>query len=90
MTYLQSTTTGPLDGAEYELRLLGVLGDEWGEQFAGFEVETQENTTRIVGRVPDQAALHGLLRTVRDRGLTLLCVRRLDSGAEKEEKTHAN
>jgi hypothetical protein len=63
----------------YELRVNGVLDSGWSAWFNGLQV-TSDNRgqTTIAGPVADQAALHGLLAKVRDLGLPLLSVRRLD------------
>jgi hypothetical protein len=56
-------------------RLKGHLGAQWGTWFGGMTVtQTTNGATLITGLVADQAALHGLLRTVRDRDLPLLAV----------------
>jgi hypothetical protein len=68
--------------ARYEIRVDGILDDRWADWFGGFQVRTNGTQTVIAGSVPDQPALHGLLAKVRDLGLTLIAVRRLDaSGA---------
>jgi hypothetical protein len=70
---------GPTEPARYELRVQGVLEPRWSAWFEGLQVSSDERgQTTIAGRVADQAALHGLLAKVRDRGLPLLAVRRLD------------
>jgi hypothetical protein len=52
------------------------------------ETETEEAaTTLIVGRVPDQAALHGILAQIRDLGLVLVSVQRLPEGEEDQSAT---
>lgn len=62
----------------YQIRVQGQLGDEWAERFDGMTIAPQENgDTLLTGPVTDQAALYGLLRTVRDLGLPLILVRRL-------------
>ena len=59
----------------YELRLKGHLDARWAERFDGLSFSHERNGTTILsGPVVDQAALHGLLRTVRDLGLPLLSV----------------
>jgi hypothetical protein len=62
-------------GANYEIRIAGHLGAEWADWFDGLTI-TQEpdGDTRLTGGVADQSALYGLLRKVRDLGLTLLAV----------------
>ena len=65
----------------YQLRVKGHLGAQWGAWFGGMTV-TQDDTgaTLITGPVADQAALHGLLRKVRDLGLTLLALSSSERG----------
>jgi hypothetical protein len=63
----------------YELRVQGVLDSGWSAWFEGLRVTSdQAGQTTIAGPVTDQAALHGLLAKIRDLGLPLLEVRRLD------------
>jgi hypothetical protein len=65
----------PAEPAIYQLRLQGRLGVEWGDWFEGMTVSLAENgDTLVTGPVVDQAALHGLLRRVRDIGIPLLAV----------------
>jgi hypothetical protein len=57
----------------------GVLDDRWSAWFEGLRIASdQAGQTTITGPVADQAALHGLLAKIRDLGLPLLAVRRLD------------
>ncbi len=61
--------------ARYEIRLKGHLDARWAERFADLSFShDSDGTTILAGLVVDQAALHGLLRTVRDLGLPLLSV----------------
>jgi hypothetical protein len=69
---------GPAEPARYELRVHGVLDPRWSAWFEGLQVSSDGRETIIAGPVTDQAALHGLLTKVRDLGLELLSVRRLD------------
>ncbi len=60
---------------QYEIRLKGHLDARWAERFDGMRLShASDGTTILVGTVVDQAALYGLLRTVRDLGLPLLSV----------------
>ena len=70
--------TAPADPDEpdlYEIRLKGHLEDRWAARFAGLTLTREDNgDTLLTGPVVDQAALHGLLRQVRDLGLPLISV----------------
>jgi hypothetical protein len=69
----------PAEPARYELRVQGVLDAGWSAWLEGLRVSSdQAGQTTITGQVADQAALHGLLAKIRDLGLPLLSVRRLD------------
>ena len=65
----------------YQIRLEGHLGREWADWFGGLSITLEENgDTLLTGPVVDQAALHGLLRKVRDLGMTLVSVIRVKPG----------
>jgi hypothetical protein len=67
------------DAGTYEVRLTGHLEARWAAWFDGFTVRREgDGTTLISGPVGDQAALHGLLQRVRDLGLPLVSVTRLE------------
>ena len=71
--------------ARYRLRVQGHLGAQWADWFGGFTLSWQApGETVLVGQVIDQADLHGLLNAIRDLGLPLLEVRRLEPGAASE------
>ena len=65
----------------YQIRLKGELGAEWADWFDGLTItlEAQGNTL-ITGQALDQAALHGLLKKVRDLGMPLISVSPLEHG----------
>lgn len=59
----------------YEVRVSGRLGSGWSAWFQDLGIAVAvDGGTLLVGPVVDQAALHGVLRKVRDLGLTLLSV----------------
>ena len=59
----------------YKFRIKGHLGRQWTDWFEGMTISQEEpDTTVLVGAVIDQSALHGLLKKVRDLGVTLLSV----------------
>ena len=65
----------------YEIRLKGHLDDRWADWFEGLTFTLKDNgDTLLTGPVVDQAALHGLLRNVRDLGVPLLSVKRVEPG----------
>ena len=70
------------DGSrQYEIRLKGHLDDRWAHLFEGLTLSLEANgDTLLSGRVVDQAALHGLLKTVRDLGMPLVSVGSARSG----------
>ena len=71
---------GRHEDGRYEIRLKGHLGDRWAAWFDDLSLSHEsEGVTVIRGRVPDQAALHGLLQKVRDTGLLLVSVTRIDA-----------
>lgn len=64
----------------YQIRLKGHLDAQWADWFAGLTLSLQENgDTLLTGPVVDQAALHGLLKKIRDLGLPLISVICLDT-----------
>ena len=59
----------------YEIRITGHLDARWAGRFEGLTIALEEDgNTLLSGPVSDQAALHGLLKKVRDLGLPLLSV----------------
>ena len=62
----------------YQIRIGGQLGAQWAEWFDQLTLTQADNgDTLLTGLVVDQAALHGLLRKVRDLGLPLISVTQL-------------
>lgn len=65
----------------YQIRIKGHLGSGWTDWFGGLSITLQDNgDTLLSGSVVDQAALHGLLRKVRDLGVPLISVIRVEDG----------
>jgi hypothetical protein len=58
----------------YEIRVAGRLSPQWADWFEGMAITPEEEETRLTGPLADQAALFGLLKKVRDLGLSLLSV----------------
>jgi hypothetical protein len=71
--------------AIYQIRVKGILDEQWSEWFDGLTIAPQAcGETLLTGPVRDQAALHGLLARVRDIGLPLLSVKRVDAASLAE------
>ncbi len=59
----------------YHIRIKGHLGPRWTAWFEGMDITLEDNgATLLTGPVVDQAALHGVLKKVRDLGLPLLSI----------------
>ena len=61
----------------YQFHLQGRLEEIWTDWFAGMTINWVDNETVLTGPVVDQAALHGLLKKIRDLGLPLRSVKQL-------------
>ena len=69
----------------YEIRIAGHLDAHWADWFDGMSITLEEDgTTLLSGPVPDQPALYGLLRKVRDLGLPLVSVRQLKDASHQQ------
>ena len=63
----------------YQIRVKGHLGPRWAALFGGMSITLEdEGETLLTGPVEDQAALHGLLRKVRDLGMPLISAIRVE------------
>ncbi len=65
----------PAQPMVYQIRIKGHLGTQWTDWFGGLTIMLEDNgETLLTGPVVDQAALHGLLKKVRDLGMPLVSV----------------
>jgi hypothetical protein len=81
MSYDLNPTTDPSQPTVYEIRVKGHLGCQWTEWFGGLTITLEENgDTLMTGPVIDQAALHRLLRKVRNLGMPLISVISVEPG----------
>ena len=72
--------TDPDKPKVYQIRIKGQLGQEWADWFEGLTVTLEDDgSTLLTGSVVDQAALHGLLKKVRDLGAPLISVTQIES-----------
>ncbi len=77
-----SPSTDPGQPMVYQIRLKGHLGSQWTDWFEGLTITLEDNgDTLLTGPVLDQAALYGLLKKVRDLGMPLVSVNRVELGA---------
>ena len=66
------------EGGQYEIRVAGRLDARWSARFDGLALSHEaDGTTVLNGPIADQAALHGLLQRVRDLGIPLVSVTRI-------------
>ncbi len=90
---MSETHTSTEDHGEpgcYGIRLKGHLDGRWANWFEGMTITLEENgNTLLTGPVIDQAALHGLLRKVRDLGLPLLSVNRIEPSQNETCQHHS-
>lgn len=70
----------------YQIKIKGHLDDRWADWFEGMTfTRASDGTTILSGPVTDQAALHGILNGIRDLGLSLVSVQRVDPDRKKRE-----
>jgi hypothetical protein len=81
MSETHSSTEDHDQPGRYEIRLKGHLDDRWAGWFEGLTITREDNDdTLLTGPVADQAALHGLLKKVRDLNMSLISVRQVEPG----------
>jgi hypothetical protein len=72
----------------YQIRIQGHLGPQWTDWFGGLTITLEEGgETLLTGPVVDQAALHGLLRKVRDLGMPLISAIRVKPSSRQMRPT---
>jgi len=69
----------------YEIRIRGHLSSQWTDWFEGLSITLIEGDTLLAGPIVDQAALHGLLKKVRDVGLSLVSINPVQSNRAQLE-----
>jgi hypothetical protein len=81
MSETHASTNGHAEPECYKICLKGHLDDWWADWFENLSfTQESDGTTILSGLVVDQAALHGLLRKVRDLGMTLISVNVIEDG----------
>jgi hypothetical protein len=75
--------------AQYRLREQGTLPPQWSAWFEGLSISHEApDDTVLAGKVADQAALYGVISRVRDLGLTLVAIERVDGDADGRSGEH--
>jgi hypothetical protein len=70
----------------YQIRIKGLLDSQWTDWFDGMAISpTEDGDTLLTGPVEDQAALHGLLKKVRDAGMSFVSVSPVEPDRRREE-----
>ncbi len=72
--------------ARYQIEVEGHLDERWSEWLGEFEIahtEADGGATILTGELPDQAALYGLLGKMRDLGLVLLSMKRIEKQSDE-------
>ncbi len=81
MGEVHGLTEGNCGSGFYIIRIKGHLDDRWADWFGGLTITLEDSgDTLLTGPVVDQAALHGLLKKVRDLGMPLLSVNCVEPG----------
>ena len=63
----------------YEIRVEGLIDELWAEWFEGMRIDyANDAETILLGELKDQTALHGVLDRIRDLGLNLISLKRID------------
>jgi hypothetical protein len=78
MSNKRNSKTNSNQPLAYQIRIEGHLGQQWTDWFEGLVLTLEEDgNTLLTGSVADQAALHGLLKKIRDLGIVLVSVNRI-------------
>jgi len=81
MSNKRNSPTNSTQPKIYQIRVKGHLNPQWADWFEGLSITLEEDgDTLLTGPVVDQAAVHGLLKKIRDLGLPLLSINPVDPG----------
>lgn len=83
-------TSRPDESGWYQIRLHGRLHPRWSARFEDMTLTTGDGFTLLTGFVVDQSALHGLLHQLRDIGLPLASVTRVEPDNTKKQRLNSN
>ena len=69
----------------YQIKLIGHLNAGWADWFDGMIfTHERDGTTTLTGENVDQAALHGMLKIIRDLGIPLLSVNQIEPNPKEQ------
>jgi hypothetical protein len=86
MSNMRDQKTNPSQPMIYQIRIKGHLGSQWTDWFEGLTITLEDNgDTLLTGPVVDQAALHGLLKKIRDLGMTLISIQTINKMNEGDK-----
>ncbi len=70
---------------KFKIRIKGHMDKKWADWFYGLQItHEKDGTTTLFGPLPDQAALHSILRKIRDLNLQLISVKQVNLDAQDE------
>jgi hypothetical protein len=75
---MKNKKQGMLGGGQYRIELEGRLESRWTNMFSNMEISYAQGRTIMSGPIIDQTALHGLLVRIRDLGLVLISLQRIE------------
>jgi hypothetical protein len=74
-------------GPTYHIRVRGHLGSRWGSWLGDMTITREpDGATLMTGSIVDEAALHGALRNIRDLGLILLSITRVEPARDASHR----
>jgi hypothetical protein len=86
ITPLQNSLVGD-EQAIFQIRVKGLLDERWSDFLSGFSITHHpDDISVLVGTVRDQAALYGILIKIRDLGISLIAIERLENTHELKSK----
>lgn len=75
---------------EFKIRIKGHMDTKWADWFDGLQIgHEKDGTTTLIGSLPDQTALHSILRKIRDLNLQLISINQVDFDGQGETLTNS-
>ena len=83
----QRTMNAP---AAYEIRVAGHLSVNWAARFEGLSIRHESDGETVLTGMLDQAAMHGIFVKIRDLGLNLISVNRVEAGDPTDDTARSH